>query len=222
MFKLIGLAEDICDGDEYEKFITLRDSIFKPTTEKSVIDRIDQFEYMEEEGLFIEELKRQDPDVVFYEGMLGDQEVIGIKHSGFNQIFTSGGENLSLESLKDIDININYENISWLLSNFNSVNSMRSMGKEIRIFKGDRIDKIIAEKGIRYIIKENEDYIAGIHIKNGIIENIYTSNNRRQQGLGKELINRAIEDHPNLKYSDSKTELGKKFANKTPIKKKLN
>lgn len=222
MYIDIGVAENIFNNNNYETFKYLRDNKFEPISCEKFSSLIDLEEFAENEGWYPKDVKLQDPDVVFFKGIINDKEFVGIYHSGVNQIFSKNGIKISNEDILNIEIKNSAENdsLSWLLLPINSVSVIPKNGKEVKELNKENYNIIFGEKGIRYQLIEENKVISAAQIINNTIENIYTVREKRKQGYSKKLIEIIKKDFPNVQHSDNQTELGVLYSKNTGLKKK--
>lgn len=214
--EIYGFLEDSYDRDTIENFISFKNKHCQTLSTNDARLMLDENEFIEEEGLDFEQIKLSDQDSSFFQGKLDDKDFIGLHYDGYTMLFTEGGNKLDLSNLENKSLY--QEHLSWLLLDYQSVDTYKHMGNENEIEKiDDNIYKITAEKGVRYIYKDEDEVIGGINIKDNVIDNIHTHVNHRQKGIAKKLINRAKKDFPKLKHSDNKTELGNKMASKIKL-----
>lgn len=212
-------AEDVensCDNQTLQKFISFKNHECNVISieEASVIINLEEFE--EDVGFSLQKMKEMDSDTTFYSGTINNIDFLGILNSGYNSIYTENGEKLDFSKINNKPDQ--QELLSWLVLDFKSVGTYSNMGFEYDLKKiSDSVVKITADKGVRYIITKDKENIAGIHIQDNTIKNIYTLRKHRMNGHSKELSRIAKIDFPELKHSDSKTELGNKFAAKVKL-----
>lgn len=220
MYQSLGQACDLFESNEYDLFENIKNKKFEPIEVETFSKFIDLEMFIEDEGWLPEEINLQDPDVVFYRGKIGDKELLGINHSGIDQIFTENGVSINKEDFQLLKITKKLENdsLSWALLPENSVESIKRTGKEYNSREENDFIVIEGQKGIRYQIIEKDEPVAAIFVVDNTIDTIYTAFNKRQQSLSKRLIQRALEDFPDLKHSDVQTDLGKKYSKNSQLK----
>lgn len=187
---------------------------------------LDEEDFIENEGYSFEDFLDMDSDHSIFKGVIDQKEFICIVHSGYHMIFTKNGENLNLKS-EEIIIKDRGEPLNWLLSKFNSPIVFSNMGIERTKEEFKNYDKIESDTSTRYMAKNKKgDYISGIQVTNDVISNAYTRIDSRKQGLSRQMIEQAHLDFPNLRHSDTRTELGDhlfkniKLSNEDKIKSK--
>ncbi len=220
MYQLIGQANSLFDEEDFETFEYIKNKHLKPMSVEYFSDNIDIEEFMEEEGWKPEEIQFQDPDVVFYNGKIGDKKILGINHSGIDQLFTENGQPIKKEDFQLVNIGkkLERDSLSWVLMPLNSVESIKRTGEEYTTISDGDFTVIKGSKGNRYQITENNEVVAGIFVVDDTIDTIYTSRDRRKMNLSKKLIERALEDFPDLKHSDIQTELGKEYSKRSKLR----
>lgn len=222
MFKEIGISDNLFNNEEYELFENIKNEYFKVIDSELFSQSINLDEFIENEGWSPSEIYLQDPDVVFYSGEINNKKVMGIKHSGIDQVFTENGCNINKNDLinsKTPNFKDEKEELSWLLAPQNSVLSIINTGTEKIYFKDDVFLIFESNIGFRYQLLDKDKPIASLQVVNDTINNIYTSKNHRKKGLTSKLINRALKDFPELKHSNIQTELGKKYSRNSKLKK---
>jgi len=176
---------------------------------------LDSDSFEEEEGYTLDDLFLEDPSTTFYRGKYKGEYFFGIKSINTHYIFSN--QDIDFSDIPEYE-NHYYDKMQWLLLDFQAVDTFEYMGEEINCEQIDNeIQKIEGEHATRYIFKINDKNVAGIQVKNNIIENIFTANDYREKGLAKMLINTAKEDFPELQHSNVKTELGEKMASKIKL-----
>ena len=220
MYQLIGQADSLFDEEDFETFEYIKNKHLKPMSVEYFSDNIDIKEFMEEEGWQPEEIQFQDPDVVFYNGKIGDKKILGINHSGIDQLFTENGQPIKKEDFQLVNIGkkLERDSLSWVLMPSNSVESIKRTGEEYESMSDNDIQIIKGFKGVRYQIIEENEAVAGLFVVNDTIDTIYTSIDKRRNNFSKKLIERALDDFPNLKHSDIQTELGKEYSKRSKLK----
>lgn len=220
MYKLIGQADSLFDNEDFEIFEYIKNKHLKPMSVEYFSEHIDVEDFMEEEGWQPEEIQFQDPDVVFYSGKIGEKKVLGINHSGIDQLFTEDAQSIEKEDFQLVKVGktLERDSLSWVLMPSNSVESIKRTGEEYASVSDNDITIIKGYKGNRYQIIENNEVIAGLFVVDDTIDTIYTSRERRKMNLSKRLIERALEDFPDLKHSDVQTELGKEYSKRSKLR----
>ncbi len=197
-------------GDNYSAFV--RDNA-QVLDIDGIRNLVNESEFEDEEGYNFETLMDIDSETTFYAATHNNIHFVGIKHCGDDMIFTKDGEYVDFSNLEKKSLY--QEPLAWVLSEYQSVNSYSKVGKELSKTKvNENIDKIEAEYSHRYTYRKDGEIIAGIEVKNNVIENIHTKLGERQKGYAKELMTVAKKDFPELQHSESKTELGKKMASR--------
>ncbi len=132
MYKLIGQADSLFDDEDFEAFEYIKNKHLKPMSVEYFSDHIDVAEFMEEEGWRPEEIQFQDPDVVFYNGKIGEKKVLGINHSGVDQLFTEDGQSIKKEDFQLVKVGktLERDSLSWVLMLFSAVESINRTGEE--------------------------------------------------------------------------------------------
>lgn len=223
MYKYIGLSNEIFINNE-ENFETIKNNTFNVITPEEFSALIDMDDFVENEGWEPQDIFIQDPDVVFYEGKINNKKILGINHSGYDNIYTLNGEQLNNEDLRLFEYKkyqpIEHQELSWLLLPPNSVSSYPKTGHEEIIFENEKLNIFESEKGRRYQLKIKNDIIASAQIIDCTIDNIYTSQNYRKKGYSKQLIEIIQKDYPLLQHSDIQTDLGEKYSKNTGLPKR--
>lgn len=207
MFTFSGYLEDYSSESEIEFFLLEKEK--SESLELNTLSKyINENYFIEKEGYSFQDFFDMDIDSTIFKGKLNEQDFVCILHSDYHMLFTENGTRLNLESKNAVKHNNSENKINWILSSFNSPSTFSNMGIEKKIFKGGIFDKISSDKSTRYVIKENDEYIAGIQVFNNTIQNIFTSKSHRRKGLAKELIKIAKNDFPDLKHSNNRTTYG--------------
>jgi hypothetical protein len=169
---------------------------------------IDEADFIEDEGYSFEDFLDMDSEHCIFKGIVDKKDFVCIEHSGYHMIFTKNGDDLNLKH-NEIIIEEREEPLNWLLSQFNSPLSFSNMGIEKFKEEFETYDKIKSDTSTRYIAKnKNGEYTSGVQVTDNVISNAYTKNEFRKKGLSRSIIEIANIDFPNLRHSDSRTELG--------------
>lgn len=223
MYKYIGLSNEIFINNE-GNFEIIKNNTFNIITPEEFSSLIDMDDFVENEGWEPQDIIMQDPDVVFYEGEINNKKILGINHSGYDNIYTSNDEKLNNEDLKLFKYKnyqpIENQELSWLLLPINSVSSYPKTGHEKTIFENEQLNIFESDKGKRYQIKKDNYIISSAQIVGCTIENIYTSKKYREQGYTKKIIEIIKKDYPILFHSETQTELGQKYSKNTGLPKR--
>ena len=223
MYESIGQADSLFEDNEYDLFDYMKKNKFTPISVEEFTESINVDSFVEDEGWFPEDIKQQDPDVIFYKGQIGSKKLIGINHSGVDQIFTINSLEIKKEEFQLVKIKKRFENdsLSWALLPENSVESIKRTGKENKSELDGDLTVIRGIKGVRYQLRENDEIVAAMFVVDSTIDTIYTAFEKRKQSLSKKIIEKALEDFPNLKHSDIQTDLGEKYSKNSKLKRKM-
>ena len=206
---------DIISSNIEEKFNHFANTHCKAINPVDIEDILDSESFEEEEGYIVDNLFLEDPSTTFYRGSYKGENFFGIKSINTHYIFSDN--DIDFSDLPEPQ-NTYYDKMQWLLLNYQAIDTFEYMGEEINYEQIDNeIQKIEGEYATRYIFQINGKNVAGIQVKNNIIENIFTDFDYRERGLARMLINTAKEDFPDLQHSDVKTELGEKMAAKIKL-----
>lgn len=198
--------------ENFHHFANQNCKAINPSDINEILDS-DSFE--EEEGYTLDDLFLEDPSTTFYRGKYKGEYFFGIKSINTHYIFSNN--DIDFSDIPSYEI-LDYDKMQWLLLDYQAVDTFEYMGEEFNCEQIDNnIQKIEGEDATRYIFKVGEKNVAGIQVKNDIIENIFTDFNYREKGFAKMLINTAKEDFPELQHSEIKTELGVKMAAKIKL-----
>lgn len=217
MLSFSSYLEDHDNKNEIENFLNIKE--YAQSVDKSSLFKyINEDEFIDNEGYSFENFFDMDSDCVLFKDEINGQEFLCIIHSGYHMIFTQDSALLDFKINKEKTIENNREPLNWLLSPFNSPNAFSNMGIEKDITKNTHFDIISSDSSVRYIIKQDDEYISGIQITDDTIQNIFTKPTHTKLGFARKLIEIAHKDFPNLQHSNVRTELGEHLFKNIKLK----
>lgn len=216
MLSFSSYIEDHDNDNEIKNFLNVKE--YSKSVDISLLgEYISEDEFIENEGYSFEVFFGMDSDCTVFKNKIKGQEFLCIIHSGYHMIFTKDSELLDLKTNTEHKNN-NREPLNWLLSSFNSPSTFSNMGIEKNITKTNNFDIISSDSSVRYVLKLDNEYIAGIHISDDTIQNIFTTPIHTKKGYARKLIEMANKDFPNLQHSKSRTQLGEHLFKNIKLK----
>lgn len=183
--KLQSISYDWQDRDINDKL----DSMISNATPIDIdsFQSMADLEFTLDEDEFLSDSTCQDVDSVFFETIVDDQKVIGMRVAGAVNLFSETGElpNLELLEVAQCFKELQMDALAWVLSKENSPNSIMKTDEEELKYETSKVRCFTSNDGenARYQLMSKGEPIAAIFVKEDIIDTIYTSLNYRKKGL---------------------------------------